>query len=267
MIIVYYLVKNVAFLLPFDRIRNFRAELGMDRLQENLLSFSVNGGAEDLFPRGGVTGWCGRFHGEMVEWCGGRMWLFRALMLVWFGYIFVRYLANPQYHVLFDGINLGIHELGHFIWAPFGEFMAFLGGSLTQCLAPVISVAVFYRQRDFFGMAFCFGWLSTNLYGVSVYAGDAQAQLLPLVSPSSGEPLHDWFYLLSQTGLLEYDGVISMLIRIGAACAMLVFLVMGSYQVSLMFRLKGVSIPKGMSHTEAAFMDDVMDGNTEDLLK
>ncbi len=209
----------------------------MDRLQENLLSFSVNGGAEHLFPQRGVTGWCGRFHAEMVEWCRGRIWLFRALMLLWFAYIFARYSANPQYSVVFDAINLGIHELGHYLWSPFGTFVAFLGGSLTQCLAPIVTVAVFYRQRDYFAMAFCFGWLSTNLYDVSVYAGDAQARALPLVSPGSSEPMHDWFYILSQLGLLEYDGPISLGLRAVAAGCMLVFLGIGTYQVALMYRL------------------------------
>lgn len=176
-------------------------------------------------------------HAEMAEWCRGRWWFPRLLFLVWFAYMLVRYLADPAYQVIFSAINLGIHEIGHILWSPLGEFMGFLGGSLTQCLAPVVSIPMFYRQRDFFGIAFCFGWLSTNLHGVSIYVGDARAQVLPLVSPGGGEPLHDWHYLLTRLGLLEMDHAIALLLRGLGVMSMLVFLVLGGYQCWLMFRL------------------------------
>lgn len=176
-------------------------------------------------------------HAEMVEWCRGRWWFPRLLFLSWFAYILVRYIGDPAYHVIFSAINLGIHEIGHILWSPLGEFMGFLGGSLTQCLAPVASIFIFYRQRDFFGIAFCFGWLSTNLHGVSVYAGDARERALPLVTPGGGEPLHDWFYILNRLGLLEMDHAIALLLRGLGVMSMLVFLVLGGYQCWLMFRL------------------------------
>ncbi len=176
-------------------------------------------------------------HAEMAEWCRGRMWLPRVLFLAWFAYMLVHYLADPAYRVIFSAINLGIHELGHILWRPLGEFMYFLGGSLTQCLAPVASVAVFYRQRDFFGIAFCFGWLSTNLHEVAVYVNDARAQALPLVTPGGGEPIHDWFYLLHRLGLLEMDHAIALFLRGLGVLSMLVFLVLGGYQCWLMFWL------------------------------
>lgn len=176
-------------------------------------------------------------HTEMAEWCRGRWWFPRVLFLGWFAYMLVRYLGDPAYHMFFSGINLGIHEIGHILWSPLGEFMAFLGGSLTQCLAPVASVFVFYKQRDFFGIAFCFGWLSTNLHSVSVYANDARAQALPLVTPWGGEPLHDWHYLLGRLGMLEMDHAVALLLRGLGVISMLVFLVLGGYQCWLMFRL------------------------------
>jgi hypothetical protein len=174
---------------------------------------------------------------EMVEWCRGRWWFPRLLFLAWFAYMLVRYLNDPAYHVLFSAINLGIHEIGHILWSPLGEFMSFLGGSLTQCLAPVVSIFVFYKQRDFFGMAFCFGWLSTNLHSVSVYVDDARAQVLPLVTPGGGEPLHDWFYLLNRLGLLEMDHAIALFLRGLGVMSMLAFLGLGGYQCWLMFSL------------------------------
>jgi len=176
-------------------------------------------------------------HVEMAEWCRGRWWFPRLLFLIWFSYMLARYLVDPSYRVIFGAINLGIHEIGHILWSPFGEFMGFLGGSLTQCLAPLVSIPMFYRQRDFFGMAFCFGWLSTNLHEVSVYVGDARARQLPLVTPGGGEPLHDWFYLLHRLGLLEMDHALALLVRGLGILSMMVFLVLGGYQCWLMFRL------------------------------
>jgi len=34
---------------------------------------------------------------------------------------------------------------------------------------------MFFRQRDYFAIAFCLGWLSTNLVGVGFYMADANA--------------------------------------------------------------------------------------------
>ena len=41
--------------------------------------------------------------------------------------------------------DLVFHEAGHMIFAPFGRFMTVLGGSLLQCLIPVIAAIAFVR--------------------------------------------------------------------------------------------------------------------------
>jgi len=173
---------------------------------------------------------------DMRAWCRGRWWPPRLAMLVWFGYMWVHMMRDPEYSVVFHALNLGIHELGHYLWIPFGEFMMFLGGSMTQCLAPLISVPLFYRQRDYFAMVFCFGWLSTSCYSLATYIGDARAQVLPLVTPGGGEPLHDWFYLLGKLGLLNHDHALATMTRGLGFLSMLFFLTVGGYQVWLMFR-------------------------------
>ena len=101
-------------------------------------------------------------HAEMAEWCRGKWWVFRAVLLLWFAYLLICLVANPGYSLIFHALDLGIHELGHVIWSPFGEFLGFFGGSLTQCLVPLASISMFYRQRDFFAMAFCLGWILTG---------------------------------------------------------------------------------------------------------
>jgi len=70
-------------------------------------------------------------------------------------------------------------------------------------LAPVAAAAVFWRQRDWFGIAFCWAWLATNLFSVATYVADARAQQLHLVSPGAGsqdEIIHDWNFPARSAG-------------------------------------------------------------------
>ena len=145
-------------------------------------------------------------------WCRGRVWWYRAPVLLLFAYILLRHLQDPMYSSIFDGINLVIHEAGHLALSYFGEFLGIAGGTIFQLMAPIVAAFAFYRQKDYFAVTVALFWLGTNFIDVGVYAGDARAQLLPLVSPTSGDPLHDWYYLLAVTGNLEKDKVIAGLL-------------------------------------------------------
>ena len=109
--------------------------------------------------------------------------------------------------------------------------MGILGGSLVQCLAPLAGMVSLYRQSDYFGLAVCGGWLSTNLFGVATYMADAQAQLLPLVSPFSGHPLHDWHYLFASMGWLEACEAFGFMTKLAATLVMGVSLSFGTWLV------------------------------------
>lgn len=161
-----------------------------------------------------------RLRDDAAEWCRGRWWFVRAPILVWFGSILVRHWSDPDYQSLWKALNLGIHELGHIVFRPFGMFVSIAGGSLLQCLAPVIAIPMFFRQRDYFAIMVCLGWLSTNFFDVAVYAGDARAQALPLVSVGGGEVYHDWNYLLGHLGMLGMDATVALVFRIAATASM-----------------------------------------------
>jgi len=137
----------------------------------------------------------------------------RVLGLAFMAYFAFRYLLNPEYRAVFDGINLAIHEAGHLVFKIFPTFMMFLGGTLLQLAAPVICGVLLYRQSDYFGVAFCGTWLGTNFYNVAIYQADAQARLLPLVTVGGGVPMHDWYYMFSELGILKLDGQIAFLTR------------------------------------------------------
>ena len=128
----------------------------------------------------------------------------RAPLLAWLLWIGVRQFGSAEYASLLGALNLGIHEAGHFVFRPFGEVMTVAGGSLLQCIAPVAAIWMFLRQPDWFGAAFCLGWLSTNFHSVGTYIADADAMRLPLVTVGSAESVtHDWRFLLERWDLLH----------------------------------------------------------------
>jgi hypothetical protein len=91
------------------------------------------------------------------------------------------------------------------LFSPFGEVMEVAGGSITQVATPVIVAILFLRQREYFGIAVALAWLSMSLSGLATYVGDARNQILPLVSMGSGDPIHDWHFLLARYGMLGED--------------------------------------------------------------
>jgi hypothetical protein len=96
---------------------------------------------------------------------------------------------------------------------------------------------MFSRQRDYFAIAFCCGWLSTNLVGTGVYMTDAEAMQLPLVTAEGGGGivLHDWQFLFSQLGLLRYCEAIGWLTRQAGNLVMLAGLVLGGWLMARMY--------------------------------
>ena len=177
-----------------------------------------------------------RLRAEALDWARGRNGWVRLPLLLWFAWILVRHLRDRSYDSLFGGLNLGIHEAGHLLFGWLGEFLGIAGGTILQLAAPVIAGVLFRRQRDWFAVAVASCWLATNLFEVARYAGDARARRLPLVSPTSGDPIHDWGYLLGRMGLLRHDLAIAGGLRFLAAVAMLAGLAAGCWLVWHMVR-------------------------------
>lgn len=171
------------------------------------------------------------FFAEAGEWCNGRLWWPRLLLLLWFTSVFWTLLRDPLAWVLIDGLNLGIHELGHYAFYWLGEFASVIGGSLLEVIAPIGAAIMFYRQRDYFAIAVASCWLGTALFDVGSYAGDARARELPLVSPTSSDPEHDWFYILRRLDLLEHDHAIMSLFHSTGATALVGGLLFGGWLV------------------------------------
>lgn len=122
-----------------------------------------------------------------------------ALLLLACAYTFHR-LRWSDPHALSHNIHLPIHEAGHLIFTPFGEWMHFLGGSLFQVVFPLAFSASFLLRKELFSALLVLLWCGDSLIDVSFYVGDAYAQELQLIG--GGE--HDWAYLLGSIDKVHY---------------------------------------------------------------
>ncbi|MDD5432106.1 MAG: hypothetical protein PHO70_03865 [Candidatus Omnitrophica bacterium] len=184
------------------------------------------GGGEDL----GLKEFSAEFRRDAIKWCKGKSWIWRLPFLLLFCYFLIRYWKNPEYTCILSPLTLGVHELGHFVFAFLGQFMGILGGSLLQLFAPLALAFNFYRQKDYFAIALSFGWLSTSLFDMARYVADARAMELPLVSPFGIDSvIHDWNFILNKIGLLRYDTSISFALKIFASIMMLICLLSGAW--------------------------------------
>ncbi|MCK5027647.1 MAG: hypothetical protein KAS07_04475, partial [Candidatus Pacebacteria bacterium] len=79
-----------------------------------------------------------------------------------------------------------------------------LGGTLMQLLVPLTFFIYFMRHRLWYSAAIMWWWVGTNLVDIGIYISDAQIQILPLLGGGN----HDWYYLLTQMGLLQKEYII-----------------------------------------------------------
>ena len=121
-------------------------------------------------------------------------------------------LAHPGRGSLLDGVDLAIHETGHLVFGPFGEFVGFAGGTLFQLIMPLAFVVYFWRRGDRHAASVALWWVGQNCGHIAYYVADARAQDLPLVG--GGE--HDWNYLLGRMDLLAHDrGIAHGILTVG----------------------------------------------------
>jgi hypothetical protein len=148
--------------------------------------------------------------GTPPSWWGrALLWL---VLLLWGGWMISQGwhdggAMNSWLHL----VNLPIHETGHLIFMPLGDFMGVLGGSLFQCALPLgLAGVFFFRQRDALAASVCIWWSGQNLLDVAPYIGDAVSLSLPLVGEYTEEiadrraERHDWHLLLGWMGQLEH---------------------------------------------------------------
>ncbi len=129
-----------------------------------------------------------------------------------FAVYFIYCARTPMTWHLIDGANLLIHEAGHVIFTPFGDFLHVLGGSILQLAVPAIFAVSFFWNLQFVDMCVMLLWLGESTMNVSVYAGDAVVRQLPLLGGESAD--HDWHYIFSSLGVLGQTDAIANIINI-----------------------------------------------------
>ena len=98
-----------------------------------------------------------------------------------------------------------IHEFGHILFRPFGEFMTLLGGSLFQVLLPLIFGGIFLvKNRDPFAASVMLWWGAVAVMDVAPYIYDAWAPQHVLLTGRTGDTgSHDFIDTLGDLGLLH----------------------------------------------------------------
>ena len=171
---------------------------------------------------------------------GGRRWWVRAPLILVFAWMLRGYLADPMYTSIFEGVNLGFHEAGHAAFMWFGNrILTTAGGTIFELAIPLAAGAyLLLKQRDPFGASVCLFWLGTAFVGAGVYAADARAQLLPLVSPFGPVDVdsHDWTVMLMKYGRLSRDQEIGALLRGAGIASMVASLLVGAWILRVMAR-------------------------------
>ncbi len=168
----------------------------------------------------------------------GRLWWPSAPVLLVLLWMLRGYLGDSDHSSIFDGVNLAFHEMGHaaFFWLG-DRILTTAGGTIFQIGIPIAAGAyLLYKQRDPFGAAVCVFWLGTALFGAGVYAADARAQALPLVSPFGpvDSDSHDWTVMLMKYGMLSRDQEIGTALRTGGVLAMMAAIAVGAWVLWVM---------------------------------
>lgn len=164
-------------------------------------------------------------------------------MLAYLAYIAVRSLDDYEYWTLFSGLTLVVHESGHVIFSPFGEMLEVAGGSITQLAVPLVVALLFLRQREYFGISVALAWLSMSLTNLATYIGDARTQFLGLVSMGSGDPIHDWHFILGRYAMLGDDKALARFTNFLSALALLAAVLLGAWLCNVMRTSAGAVPP------------------------
>lgn len=132
-----------------------------------------------------------------------------------FSLYFLSIAYAPMQGSFLDIVDLPIHETGHLLFRPFGEFLMIAGGSLFQLIVPAVFVGYFIWNEKYYSAAIVLFWVGQSLLNVFVYANDAVVMQIVLISGLTGSEgsFHDWNYLLTETGLINSTKTVANLIR------------------------------------------------------
>lgn len=145
----------------------------------------------------------------------------KLIFAVLLSFYFLSIAYAPMNGSFLDLVDLPIHETGHLLFRPFGQFLMVAGGSLFQVVMPAVFVGYFIWHEKYYSAAIVFFWVGQSILNVFVYAQDAIVMQIVLTSGLTGSEgsFHDWNYLLTETGLIDSTKKVAGLIRLlGTLC-------------------------------------------------
>lgn len=163
---------------------------------------------------------------------------FAFAAILTFYFLWIAY--DPMQGSFLDSVDLPIHETGHLVFRPFGEFMGIAGGSLFQVVLPAMFVGYFFWNGKYYSAAIVLFWVGQSILNVFVYAADAQVMRLVLTSGLTGSEggFHDWNYLLTRMGLIGSTKIVAGVIRVSGTLVIIAAGVSSSY-ISICTTSKG----------------------------
>ena len=137
--------------------------------------------------------------------------IFAGVLTIYF--LWIAY--DPMQGSFLDLVDLPIHETGHLVFRPFGDFLSVAGGSLFQVILPAVFVGYFVWHLKYYSAAIVLFWVGQSLLNVYVYAADAVVMQIVLTSGLTGSEgsFHDWNYLLTETGLIGSTKAVAGIVR------------------------------------------------------
>lgn len=126
------------------------------------------------------------------------------------------------FHNLISNANMIVHESGHGVCYIFHcpQFFSALNGTIFQLALPLFFIYYYFKRENSVLVGLGFIWLAQNLIYVAWYMSYSQTpNLYPFFL--GGDAIHDFWYIFSQLGVLEYDWLISGFVRVVAVIMLL----------------------------------------------
>ena len=109
-------------------------------------------------------------------------------------------------------IDFCVHEVSHILTSAFPPIITAAAGSIGEVSFTILLFIAVFRSKSYFAVVFAGLWVMLGLMSFGAYVADAKAQAIPLISMSETAK-HDWNYVLTQLGWLDWCTQIGNTIR------------------------------------------------------